>query len=131
MPAGTGTTPKRRPPFRGPISRVLVIGRIAAWPRDGRGVPDADRVQFASIEEIGPELLLEARPDMVISSLFGSGWDAVEVASALARSGYEGRYRALTPSLPDLSIVRREVRRVARSLDFDVIVSSDRPEHVS
>ncbi|MGR3540800.1 MAG: hypothetical protein ACU0BS_05155 [Hasllibacter sp.] len=125
MPSLSGNAQAKVVALRGPITRVLVIGGIGTWPGDGSRIPDADHVHFAEPETIGPDLILEARPDLVISCLVGPGWDAVEVAAALSRAGYTGRYRALTPNLPDVGLVRREVRRAARDVDFDVILVSN------
>ena len=60
-------------------------------------------------------------PDTVVSSLFGRGFDAIDIAKQLYRLGFTGRYRALTGNLPNPDMIRREVAQVAPGLDFDVL----------
>ncbi|PRY95132.1 hypothetical protein BCF33_0746 [Hasllibacter halocynthiae] len=103
--------------------RILFIGERDAHPDPAALLPGAQEVRVAALSEIGADLLGAVRPTIVISPLVDRGWDAVEVADALARAGYEGRYRATADVLPDAGLVRREVRRVARALDFDVLVT--------
>lgn len=104
---------------------MLVVGSRAAWLAQ-KGRPEAmpgfffcDYGDLALFMGDGPVV------DMVLSPLMAAGFDALDVAIQLADFGFAGRYRAVVDDLPDPALVRREVRRAAPRLDFDVLVAMD------
>jgi len=101
---------------------VLIVGDVTAWTADGRSLPDASQLTFAEIDEITPGFIHELNPDIVLSSIFTPKFDALDLARALGAAGFTGRYRALTPRLPNPGLVRREVRSISSEIDFDVLV---------
>lgn len=98
--------------------RALVIGVSPS------ALPDGLRdVAVAELDEIDQALLDAVRPAVVLSHLITDRFDAMEVALRLAAVGWQGRYRALAPALPNLDLVRREVAAAAPALDFDIVVT--------
>jgi hypothetical protein len=57
----------------------------------------------------------------VLSPLVGPGFDAVDLAIRLHRSGFQGRYFAFASYLPDAQVVLREVAAVAPGLEIEII----------
>lgn len=100
-------------------ARVLLVGDLA---------PEAlpERTSFILVqvrpEKLGPSVLAEARPDLVLSPLVGAGYDCFDVAESLVAAGYRGRYRAVVDTLPDPTVVRREVASKFPKLDFDLLL---------
>lgn len=64
---------------------------------------------------------------VVLSPIFARAFDAVDLAEQLHRHGYAGRYIAAAPSLPDHSVVAREVAMVAPNLSFDIVETGRGP----
>jgi len=60
-------------------------------------------------------------PKLVLTPLISAKNDAIEIAAALSRFGFTGRYRAVISSLPDKEMVRREVVAAVSGFDFDVV----------
>ncbi|MEM9797013.1 MAG: hypothetical protein AAF919_11010 [Pseudomonadota bacterium] len=56
----------------------------------------------------------------LLSPVVGVGFDAIDVATRLNKSGFDGRYVAFG-DLPDENVVRREVENVAPELVFELI----------
>lgn len=101
---------------------ILIVGGVRAWLEAGRQLPQLDRTHYADLADLSARLLDRLRPDIVISPLFGPGFDAIDVALALERLGFSGQFRAVTPDLPQPSLVRREIASLAPGLDFDILV---------
>lgn len=70
------------------------------------------------------DLIARHDPHLVIAPLVGPGFDILDVAAQLLRSGFTGSLRALTPPLPNLAAVRTEVRSHCAGLDVDIVVVS-------
>lgn len=100
---------------------ILVVGELSATGR-GAAATAAEDFRFVAFADLTAAVLDEVRPGMVLSSLVSKGYDAVDVARSLARLGFTGLYRALSPPLPDPRAVRDEVRGAAPGLDFDLII---------
>ncbi|MCA8867995.1 MAG: hypothetical protein KDA67_05050 [Rhodobacteraceae bacterium] len=65
-------------------------------------------------------------PNLVLTPLVCGPRDAVDFAQKLASLGFCGRYRAVVDSLPNIHLVRQEIRATCPSIDFDVIELSGR-----
>ncbi|WP_347309817.1 hypothetical protein [Defluviimonas sp. SAOS-178_SWC] len=95
------------------------------------GILDALREDFggaciaARFEELTLQFLAQVMPDTVLAPLLGSNFDILDLVDRLAKIGFGGALRALTPPLPDLDAVRAEVRSHAAGLDFDLIILPD------
>lgn len=88
--------------------------RLAFGLTGGRVVP-------VSLRRLSAELLEEIEPNGVISTLFWSGGDALDAARELSGLGYRGRYRAVSPALPDASVIVREIRSLYPEIDFAIM----------
>jgi hypothetical protein len=75
-------------------------------------------VDLASLDA---DLIARLAPRAVLSLLSWSGGDALDVAQRLAAGGFAGPYRALSPALPDRSVIEAEVRSQCPLLDFAVV----------
>lgn len=80
-----------------------------------------DHVHFANFDLLTSELLLQIDPNLVLSPLFGDNFDVIDVAKRLAQLRYVGRYRAISTNVPDIDMIRREVRAQSTGLDFDLL----------
>ncbi len=100
---------------------IYFVGRKApAEELDAQG-PDIDGFVFVDIESLADCLETTPRPSAILSVLIGNGFDAVDIAGALHRSGYKGQYRALASNIPSSHLIKREVAQVAPGLDFDIL----------
>ncbi len=87
--------------------------------------PRIDGFVFIDIESLPDCLAARPRPSAILSVLIGNGFDAVDIAGELYRSGYQGQYRALASAIPAPHLIKREVSQVAPGLDFEIIDISD------
>lgn len=101
--------------------RTLVIGNLARWCAEGRRVVPFDDVQFIDLCGLTAELLETFDPDLILSPLFGDGFDVIDVAQRLVTLRYRGRYRAISENMPDVVMIIKEVRTQAEGLDFDLL----------
>ncbi|KQI72863.1 hypothetical protein AN191_05765 [Loktanella sp. 5RATIMAR09] len=101
--------------------RTFVVGNLAHWSAEGRSVVPFDNVQFIDLRCLTAELFDTFSPDLILSPLFGDGFDAIDVAQRLVALGYQGRYRAISENMPDIGMVIKEVRTQAEGLDFDLL----------
>lgn len=79
--------------------------------------PQAQR----SFHTLAPQLLLEHRPDVVLSPLLAQDFDILDVVDRLVRIGFGGRLVAVTGSLPDAVAVQNEVRQQCAQFRFDLV----------
>jgi len=102
-------------------SCIIAIGELAP-----EVLPNTQEqtVVFAELQEVTAELLLACEPSLVVSPLVGRGFDCFDVAERLAAQRFTGPYRAVVDTLPDPSVVRREIRGHFPDLDFDILVLS-------
>ena len=82
-------------------------------------------VKFVEPGHLSALLAGGAGPSLVLSPLWGPGFDAVTIAQTLQAEGYRGVYYATTRALPDPGLVRAEVARVAPDLVFDLLLPQD------
>ena len=101
-------------------SVMLVIGQKSEWADPGIAAEVAD-YHYVDLSDLDHVLMARIEPDTVVSSLFGRGFDAIDIAKQLHQLEFTGRYRALTGNLPNPDMIRREVAQVAPGLDFDVL----------
>lgn len=100
---------------------TLVIGDMDEWRRMGRVLPEIDGFHFVDIDDVNPDYIRELDPAVILSSLMGYRFDALEIARILGDMDYRGSYRVLTNDIPNTSVVLSEVYQIAPYLDFDVI----------
>lgn len=105
---------------------TLIVGDAAAWLSAGRSLPDDPGLHYVSYEELSLSLLESLEPDIVLSPLLGEGFDALDVAAALEKFQFKGRFRALCPKLPNPSLVLKEVQNLCPSVDFDLFEIEER-----
>jgi len=63
----------------------------------------------------------------ILSPLVGSGFDAVDVAHALARARFKGRYIAYADEIAYEPLIRAEVQATAPDLVFDTLAIGHGP----
>ncbi|WP_341213190.1 hypothetical protein [uncultured Limimaricola sp.] len=102
---------------------MLIVGQFA--PSESRAkAAEAEALQnvrYCGFHRVTAELLERVQPSVIISSLMGPQFDAVDLALRLSMLGYGGPYRVLGTSVSDARMVRDEIRKVAPWLDFDLI----------
>jgi hypothetical protein len=97
---------------------MLVVGHI----HDPAALPRIPGFHFRTFDAVNGALLEELRPEVVLSALIAEDFDAIDLARLLGKSGYKGRYRAVSGALPSVRVVLSEVRASAPGLDFDLFV---------
>lgn len=85
-------------------------------------------LKFITINDLSADLVEETQPDIILSPLVADDFDAVDMAEKLVSLGFQGRYRAIAPRLPDAALILHEVRGLAPQLDFALLLL---PELVS
>lgn len=106
---------------------ILMIGHSRVNGGEGFDCLSRRGYRIARLGELDASLLRDAEPELVISSLLGDGFDAIDVAIRLAGLGYTGPYRVLCPPLPKPEAVRDEIRAAAPGLDFDLLIVTHGP----
>lgn len=101
-------------------ARVLLVDIPSALARSIPGVSGSSAIGVA-LASLNIRCLADVMPDVVISQLFGPGYDILDLAKRLTAMGYGGALRAVTAPLPDLDAVRAEVRDQCSGIDFDLI----------
>ncbi len=109
-----------------PVPHVLVIGELARWKRAGRVVPNLEGFSFIDFVDLTGAVLHSLMPEVVLSALFGNSFDALDVAKRLNQSGFAGRYRVVAMSIPSRGLIVSEVRAVAPTLDFDILMLDEK-----
>lgn len=107
-----------------PTGHTLVIGNISRWNAEGRVTVSFDQVRFTEMQGLTEDILQCAAPDIILSPLVGDDFDVMEVATRLSELGYKGRYRAISQDVPNIDMIRNEVRTHAPELDFDLLPMS-------
>lgn len=101
-------------------ARLLVVGPsyhtdrfLQTWHMK----PHAQRAFHA----LAPQLLLEQRPEVVLSPLLAPDFDILDVVDRLIRIGFTGRLVAVAGCLPDAVAVQSEVRQQCTRFQFDLV----------
>ncbi len=97
---------------------MLVVGQVG----DPAALPRIPGFHFRPFPSVTRQLLSDLRPEVVLSALIARDFDAIELARVLQIEGFAGRYRAVTPALPNIRGVVAEVRAAVPGIDFDVFV---------
>ncbi len=74
-----------------------------------------------SFHTLAPQLLLEQRPEVVLSPLLAPDFDILDVVDRLVRIGFSGRLVAVAGCLPDAGAVQHEVRQQCAQFRFDLV----------
>ncbi len=104
---------------------ILAVGEVEKWKRSGRALPQDSQIALAEFHDISPELLQTLNPDVVLSPLLCPAFDCLDLAQALTRSGFRGRYRIIAPALPNPAVIISEIEMLCPELDFSFIFTSD------
>jgi hypothetical protein len=100
---------------------ILAIGDVEEWEKAGNSLPSNNKVVFAEFQEVTDVLLATIKPAIIISPLLTRSFDCIDLAQHLQSLGYKGQYRAMAATLPNPTIVRREIKTLCPDIDFDVI----------
>ncbi len=101
---------------------TLVVGEVRRWASEGREIPYVDDLTFVDFEHLNQTTIAKVRPDVVLSPLLSDAFDAYQIVRFLASFGYVGRYRALAQYLPDMAMIRSEIRKAAPNIDFEIVM---------
>jgi hypothetical protein len=102
--------------------KTLVIGNLARWNAQGRQTNPLEHVQFSDLGTLTQATLDELSPTVILSPLMGDNFDVLDVADRLTALGYSGRYRVISENLPNVQMIKSEVKAHAPDLDFDVLM---------
>ncbi|MGO4854853.1 hypothetical protein [Phaeovulum sp. W22_SRMD_FR3] len=100
--------------------RVLVIEPILKLPAALRGVTGAS-VTLITFAELDRFVLERYHPDVVLAPLMTARYDILDVLQRLHELKFRGSLRAIAPTMPNLMMIRSELRAKARGLDFEVL----------
>ncbi len=78
---------------------------------------DVENMPFTSLSGAGLDL---SDVDIVITPLFGPGFDAMDLIEKLGRAQFRGRLRVFSKTLPNREMVIAELRALADP--FDIII---------
>lgn len=106
---------------------MMIVGDLEGWRARGRALPKDDDLFFASFHDLSSGLMALWRPDIILSSLLGEGFDVIDLARKLEEIGFAGRYRVLAPGVPQPELIRDEVAYNAPSVDFDILNLTNTP----
>lgn len=100
---------------------ILVVGYVEQFLNAEPRLPHCSDTIYCVITDLTPAFLELHQPSIILSPLVTSQYDVLELAVLLDDLDYSGRFRALTPILPDPEIIVDEVRFECPALDFDLI----------
>lgn len=106
---------------------ILVVGQAAKWEALSGAAPDGQELRFAGFGELTAALVRRLRPAMVVAPLVGPDFDAVDVAHLLAAAGFRGRLIVTAPTLPDVELIRQEIKGADGEFEVEIIVLAPRP----
>lgn len=101
---------------------VLAVGDLSNWRSSGRNLPWDSQITFADFVEVDRHMIENLGPDVVLSPLLCSKFDCLDLAQALYSAGYGGRFRIMSPKLPNPGIVLAEARSMCPGLDVEFII---------
>ncbi|MEO1640150.1 MAG: hypothetical protein AAFU41_13000 [Pseudomonadota bacterium] len=102
------------------IATTIIVGSLASWDAAGRST-QIDGFTFVNLSDLTAALLEKLAPALIMAPLVTEEFDAIDVATALAALGYKGRFRAIADDLPNVEMIRRDVRSSVPDIDFDVL----------
>lgn len=106
---------------------ILAVGEVSRWHQAGRRLPVDSQIAYVEFHEVTESLLEILAPDVILSPTLCASFDCLDLATLLNMLGFRGRYRAMSPNLPNPDLIRREVRQNAPNVDFDFILGADLP----
>ena len=77
---------------------------------------------FVDLDDLHNQTIVDQAPDLVLSPLVTPAFDAIDVAKRLSDTKFEGRYCAVANDVPNVDIIRREVKSIAPKLSFDLLI---------
>ena len=98
------------------------MGEIARWSAEGKIIPEVDALTYVEFDDLDKSIIAEMQPDVILSPLVAAAFDAFQIIRHLKESGFRGRYRAVSPSLPNLAMIKEEIVSAAPEIDFDIVV---------
>jgi len=101
---------------------VLAVGDLSHWRSTGRNLPWESQITFADFSEIDRDMVESLNPDVVLSPLLCQKFDCLDLAQALHATGFRGRFRIMSPKLPNPGIVLAEARCMCPGLDVEFII---------
>lgn len=104
---------------------ILVVGYPGGWTALRRNVAE-EALRFVTFAELTPRLLHDLAPSLLISPLMGEGFDAVDVAHRLEAAAFKGRFRVLSPPIPEPEAVQAEIQEAAGRIAVDLMILSHR-----
>lgn len=109
----------------------MAIGDTKIWKSIVGSLPSHREIVFAGIDDIDLGRMELLMPELVVSPVVTPSFDCLDVAHRLADLGFAGAYRALSQTMPDISMIRREVRALYPNLDFDILqITNDGPVRI-
>lgn len=108
--------------IRNSASTTLVVGDLLRWTAEGRMYDTLQEFKFVSICELDALTMNELDPDIILSPLVADEFDAIDVALKLIALEFDGKYRAISNTLPDADLIRKEVQSLSSTLDFDLLL---------
>lgn len=107
----------------GPL--ILVVGEVSHWKKTGRNLTTNPTMIFAEFNEITSVMLDTLQPDIILSPLLCAAFDCLDLAQVLHSISFRGRYRVVTPTLPEPDIIVAEIKFLCPTLDFSFIFTGD------
>lgn len=107
--------------------RILIVGDVTGWQREGRLPRMAAGLHFADLSDLTPGFLRRLAPQLVISALIATEFDALDVVAHLVAADFVGRYRCVADGMPDFALIRQEIALIAPDLDFGILTAGDLP----
>lgn len=108
-------------------TRILAVGELRQWHATGGWSVRNDKIAFIEFSELRTEVISLLNPDYVLSPTICRSFDCLDLAALLQNIGFRGKYRAVARELPNLEIVRREVRALCPAINFDFIEAGAYP----
>lgn len=100
--------------------RMLVVGNEDMGEITAGQTIDLENFLSVRFEDISSDLIGSFNPEIVLSKLFGPGFDALDLARRLVASGFAGQYRVLAIGISDPALISREISFEVPGIDFDV-----------
>lgn len=123
--------PPSRPPRQTPVAsdalraaltagRILLLDPTRSLPELLRNI-DGVSLTIARYSALDSNYLADCRPDMVLAPLVAKEFDVLDLTRRLREIGYAGALRAYCHPLPNVQLIRAEVRHIWPELDFDIL----------
>ena len=103
---------------------ILAIGDVALWRAFEHDPPLGANISLERFENVDRALIEALKPVLVLSPLMWLSFDCVDLALALQSSGYEGRFRVMSPPLPKPDLILSELAAAGPSLQVKLIATA-------